>query len=430
MKERLTRLRDYFLPPHAFEDEDRLHRYRLFVSVSFLTALYSAIFLPISIWMNYQVAILPIYISMSLDLIFPVLLKNRVRLIYLANLYLLNIAVEMTIFFVNTGGLSRNPENPVFLVVLPIIALLCLNRRASFIWLGISLLILATIGIAEIAGVRFPMAMNSKYIPVFVTFSFCGLVALLFIFILIFDEAKNEVLSILEVQNKLLEEEKQKSDDLLLNILPAEISKELKETGKTKAHSYEVATVMFADFVDFTKIGERLSPEDLVFAIGNYFETFDQIVERNGIEKIKTVGDAYICAAGLPIPSTDNALIMIRVALEFLSALVELNDRRQILGDEVFNIRIGVNTGPLVAGVVGIKKFAYDIWGDTVNTAARLQENGLANRINISKTTYELIKHRFQCTYRGKIEAKNKGEIDMYFVEGNRVPLASGKLGS
>ncbi len=418
MKKDLNDLQNYFLPEKAFKYSDRLYRYKMFVAVSLITAVYAGVFFPISYLMHYDVAIIPIIISVTLDMAFPFLLKSGVRLVVVVNAYLISIACLMSWLMLTTGGLVNCPENPVFLAVLPIIALLCINRRAAVIWLVIVVLILTAFGISEISGVHYPMRMDARYIPLFVTFSFPGLAILIFVFIIIFDNAKNKALATLEERNKVIAEEQQKSESLLLNILPAEVSEELKQTGKTKAHSYSLATVMFSDFVNFTKIGSTLSPEELVSAIGEYFETFDNIIEEYGIEKIKTVGDAYICAAGLPIPTTDNATIMIKVAMDFLKALEKLNEQRHIRGEVVFDIRVGINTGPLVAGVVGIKKFAYDIWGDTVNTAARLQEMGEANRINVSGTTYELIKHRFDCAYRGKIAAKNKGEIDMYFVEG------------
>ncbi|HVB02596.1 MAG TPA: adenylate/guanylate cyclase domain-containing protein [Chitinophagaceae bacterium] len=417
MKNYFHRFRLSFLPIVVLSEKDQLYRYQLFISVSFFTALYAAAFLPLSLLMEYHSAIIPIIITIVLNMLFPLMLKRGIQLELLVNIYLVNIAGSMSWLMLTNLGLAC-PCNPVFLVVLPIIALLCLHRKAAIMWLVIAVLIISAFGISQIAGKQFPSGMNEKYYNLFALVAYCGLVILLFAFIIIFDNAKNAALSSLEEQNRVVIAEKKKSENLLLNILPLEVTEELKRDGKTKAHSFDVATVMFADFINFTSIGENLSPEELVSAIGNYFETFDQIIERYGIEKIKTVGDAYICAAGLPVPSTDNAVIMIGVAREFLQELESLNKIRLMRGDVIFNVRIGINTGPLVAGVVGIKKFSYDIWGDTVNTAFRLQEMGESNRINISGTTHELIKHRFRCIYRGKIMAKNKGEIDMYFVEG------------
>ncbi|MDB5284486.1 MAG: adenylate/guanylate cyclase protein, partial [Bacteroidota bacterium] len=213
-----------------------------------------------------------------------------------------------------------------------------------------------------------------------------------------------------------LELEKKRSEELLNNILPEEVSEELKQSGKTKARSYEQVTVMFADIQGFTKISEQLSAEEIVSGIDEYFEAFDKIVERFGIEKIKTIGDAYLCAGGIPVIMEDHARKVVLAATEFLQAVVTLKNQREEQGKPGFNFRIGIHSGPVVAGVVGIKKFAYDIWGDTVNTASRMQQNSEPNRINISQSTYQLVKDHFKCEYRGEIEAKNKGKQKMYFV--------------
>jgi len=217
-----------------------------------------------------------------------------------------------------------------------------------------------------------------------------------------------------------LEKEKEKSDSLLHNILPAEIIEELKETGHSKARLFNHVTVLFSDFVNFTSISEHLAPEELVSEIDFCFKAFDQIMERNGMEKIKTIGDAYLAVCGMPIENEFHARNTVRAGIEILDFIKQ---RKKEGG--VFDVRIGINTGSLVAGIVGVKKFAYDIWGDTVNTASRMEQNSGIGRINVSGCTYELIKNDFECTYRGKIEAKHKGMIDMYFVNG---VLEKGKL--
>jgi len=224
-----------------------------------------------------------------------------------------------------------------------------------------------------------------------------------------------------ELENKVEERtnelyiEKKKSDDLLLNILPEIVAQELKQTGKTTPRSYEVATVMFTDFENFTVKSEKLSPEELVSIIDSCFKKFDEIISRHNIEKIKTIGDAYLCVSGLPDTKDHNAVNVINAAMEIIEVIKNLKYEDEEKG--FFDIRIGIHTGPLVAGVVGNKKFAYDIWGDTVNTAARMEQSSEANRINISQSTYELVKDKFQCSFRGKQPAKNKGLIEMYFVE-------------
>jgi adenylate cyclase len=215
--------------------------------------------------------------------------------------------------------------------------------------------------------------------------------------------------------NSIIEEEKNRSNNLLLNILPEETALELKQNGKVLAKKFESVTVLFTDFVGFTQYAEYLPPEKLVESVDYYFSKFDEIMEKYGLEKIKTVGDAYLCAGGLPFPTEDHAFKTVLAAIE-ITEFVKASKKINTLNQTRFEIRIGINTGPLVAGVVGIKKFAYDIWGDTVNIASRMESNSEAGKINISENTYELIKDSFDCDYRGEIEAKNKGVMKMYFV--------------
>ncbi|MBC7872802.1 MAG: GAF domain-containing protein, partial [Ferruginibacter sp.] len=226
---------------------------------------------------------------------------------------------------------------------------------------------------------------------------------------LFYNELENKV----EERTNELQVEKKKSDDLLLNILPEEIANELKQTGHTIPRSYERATVMFTDFENFTSNSENLSPEELVTIIDTCFKKFDEIISRYNIEKIKTIGDAYLCVSGLPDTKDHSAENVVAAAIEIIDAIKMFREHER----GYFNIRIGIHTGPLVAGVVGDKKFAYDIWGDTVNTAARMEQNSESNKINISQSTYELVKAKYPCTFRGKRAAKNKGMIEMYFVE-------------
>lgn len=221
-------------------------------------------------------------------------------------------------------------------------------------------------------------------------------------------------------QKILIEHEQRRSEELLLNILPSEVAEELKQKGSAEAKQFDDVTVMFTDFKGFTKISEKLSPSELVAEIDTCFKAFDQIIDKHNIEKIKTIGDAYMCAGGLPVLNKTHATDIIKAALEIQQFMVNHFRERVALGLDVFEIRIGIHTGPVVAGIVGVKKFAYDIWGDTVNTASRMESSGQVGKINISGNTYEIIKDQFHCVYRGKIEAKGKGEIDMYFVENSK----------
>ncbi|MCD4793700.1 MAG: response regulator [Bacteroidales bacterium] len=222
----------------------------------------------------------------------------------------------------------------------------------------------------------------------------------------------------LEQQKNQLEIEKNKTDELLQNILPYEIAEQLKNKGEVKAKKYRMVSIMFTDFKDFTSISSDLEPEDIIKELGVYFRKFDDITENHFIEKIKTIGDAYMCVGGLPLRNKSNPIDIVLASLEIQKFMKCYNDARSAKGLTVWELRIGVHTGKVVAGVIGSKKFAYDIWGDAVNTASRLETASEAGKINISGVTYEYIKEYFNCTYRGKIPAKNKGDIDMYYVEG------------
>lgn len=216
----------------------------------------------------------------------------------------------------------------------------------------------------------------------------------------------------------LLENEKSKADELLKNILPEEIAQELKEKGKTDTHYYKLATVLFTDFEGFTKVASLLSPADLVAELNASFELFDNIIEKYGLEKIKTIGDSYMCAGGLPSPNVTNPIDTVLAALEIQNLMNQKYADYTAQGKEYWRLRLGVNSGELIAGVIGKKKFAYDIWGDAVNSASRMESNGVVGKVNISQNTYEYVKDFFVCEYRGKLSVKGKGEMDMYFVHG------------
>jgi class 3 adenylate cyclase len=211
--------------------------------------------------------------------------------------------------------------------------------------------------------------------------------------------------------------EKQKSETLLHNILPEEVAQELKEKGSATPKHYELITVLFTDFKGFTNIAEKISPTEVIENLNTCFLAFDNICDKYGLEKIKTIGDSYMCAGGLPIANTTNPVDVVLAGLEMQDFMAKWIAEKQARGQEVWELRLGIHSGEAVAGVVGKNKFAYDIWGDTVNLASRMESSGEVGKVNISGTTYALIKDKFVCTFRGKIQAKNKGEVAMYFVE-------------
>jgi len=224
-------------------------------------------------------------------------------------------------------------------------------------------------------------------------------------------------------QNQELESEKEKLDKLLLNILPQETVDELKSKGKASARNYRMASVMFTDFIGFTRISQNYRPKQLVSELDECFSEFDSIIDKYNLEKIKTIGDAYMCAGGVPIRNVSNPFDIILAALEIQNYIKQRNTIKINDGENPWELRIGINTGELVAGVIGTKRFAFDVWGDTVNVANRLESNSEAGKLNISKTNYEVVKDFFECSFRGKVNTKNRGLIEMYFVEGIKSEL-------
>ncbi|MFL6274405.1 MAG: adenylate/guanylate cyclase domain-containing protein [Blastocatellia bacterium] len=228
---------------------------------------------------------------------------------------------------------------------------------------------------------------------------------------------------------KNLNQERKKTDTLLLNILPESVARELQQNNRVQPLDYECASVLFTDFVGFTQIAESLTPHELIEELDTCFRQFDEIARRNQLEKIKTIGDAYMAVGGIPQANSTHAVDCVLAALEITRFMAKLRETRMATDRPYWQLRLGIHSGRLVAGVVGQQKFAYDVWGDTVNTASRLESSGVAGRVNISRATYERVKDFFDCEYRGAVAAKHKGEIEMYFVNRIRPELSRNEAG-
>jgi adenylate cyclase len=237
---------------------------------------------------------------------------------------------------------------------------------------------------------------------------------IVFTLLALFAKQREEALTALRI-------EQVKAENLLLNILPRSIADKLKTDSRTIADQFSSASILFADVVDFTPLSERLPPADVVGILDHLFSHFDSLAERYGLEKIKTIGDCYMVAAGVPSPRPDHAQALTLMALDMLEAMRSSDD----VGHLGLELRIGINSGPVVAGVIGRKRFLYDLWGDAVNTASRMESHGTPGRIQITTATHELLTDEFECEPRGTITVKGKGEMDVWYVVGRRPSPAS-----
>ncbi|MCF8463594.1 MAG: hypothetical protein K9G41_02040 [Flavobacteriales bacterium] len=287
--------------------------------------------------------------------------------------------------------------------------------------------------VSEIKSLEFTVPQRLFLRWYFLLLYFLILVLIVFIIIKSRERALKETQRILEEKVALrtaeLEDEKVKTEELLLNILPKDTAQELQMYGKATARHYNQVSVLFTDFKGFTQFAENTKPEELVNELHRCFVRFDEIIGKYHLEKIKTIGDAYMCAGGVPIRNNSNAIAITLAALEIRDFMTEVIADKRSRNEPILEIRIGMHTGPLTAGVVGLKKFAYDIWGDTVNTASRMESSSEAGRINVSGTTYDLIKKYFDCDYRGQHEVKGKGMVEMYFVNAIKPEFSENKDG-
>ena len=297
---------------------------------------------------------------------------------------------------VELGGYAYSGAIFLFGIMFVSSVALLLGRRATVI-AGV---IYATVGVILGFGEESLRASRSAPNPTLTTI----------LFVLVLIGSINIIAPLVVYFMGRLRHERERAEELLLNVLPARVAKELKERGQTTARHYDAISVMFADIVGFTPLSASMEPEEVVARLNDVFTYFDTLAERHGVEKIRTIGDSYMVAAGVPTPREDHAQVLSAMALEML-AYAETGP---------LSFRIGINSGPVVAGVIGTRKFQYDIWGDTVNTASRMESHGEPGRIQISDATYQLIKDAFATTRRGLIEIKGKGTLNTWWLEGGR----------
>lgn len=410
MRQIVKSLHEYFIPNRYKNNEQDYRKSRILVNTTLITAIFAIFFLGNTIMFKMPHAFIIMSICVVLFTLNAWLLRWGVSKNMVTHIYVLVATICSFGDCYFSGGLYS--FNVVWFSLGAACAVLLSNSKIGWFWIIINTLIVLALGLMQMNGFQFPMEIDPNYTDFMYLNSYLGLLWIIFIIMLVMEKASLISLNRLQEKNIIIENEKKRSDELLQNILPTEVIDELKSTGHSKARLFNDVSVLFTDFVNFTQISENLNPEELVSEIDFCFKGFDEIVERNGLEKIKTIGDAYLAVCGLPHEDENHAINTVQAALE----IMKFTNLRRAQGGK-FEIRIGIHSGPLVAGIVGVKKFAYDIWGDTVNTASRMESSGEEGKINISNTTYELIKDKFNCVSRGEIEAKNKGMIKMYFVE-------------
>ncbi|MEM6265006.1 MAG: adenylate/guanylate cyclase domain-containing protein [Bacteroidota bacterium] len=368
-----------------------------------LGAMFNAIWMLISIPLTNSPIIYGTNAVMGL-MFLAVLMFNKQGWRVLAATWLTISAYLSVLCFLYLLGYESGVAVICFLII--ILPYMTFPRKARKLAHGFSLLTCLTLISAVLlqSDIKAHFGEMDAYLSQVINFSITGFICLVLIW---------SLSMLIDQSEESLIEEQKKSDDLLHNILPANIIRDLKETGKTIPKRHKNVSILFTDFEGFTELVASISAITLVNELNDIFGRFDEIMEETEVEKIETIGDAYMAACGLEEETTNHAVNCITAAQKMLAYLEERNKHHEI----TWRMRVGIHSGTIVAGVVGKKKFAYDLFGDTINTASRIESAGEAGKINISDSTHELVKNNFPCLSRGKIFAKGKGELDMYFVE-------------
>jgi len=395
------------------DDDDLRARKALLVLISVLilpvAALWGTLYLALGSW----VGVVPfVYFAV---LVGGIAVFSRTRdFPWLLRLGQLDILLAPTLSMIPLGGFLDSGGVGLWGILAPLGALVFADVRSAVRWYVAFVVVFLGSGIlGEIVG---PVG---ETLPVWFTSTMLALNiavggAIVFTLLAVFAAQRRDAL-------EALREEQAKAEGLLLNILPQSIADKLKAQTQPIADQFGSASILFADVVDFTPWSERLAPAEVVGYLDRLFSCFDDLAERHGLEKIKTIGDCYMVAAGVPTPRPDHATALAQMALDMLEATCA-DDEVGRLGLE---LRIGINSGPVVAGVIGRKRFLYDLWGDAVNTASRMESHGTSGRVQITRATYELVADEFECEPRGTIAIKGKGEVEAWYLVGRRADRAS-----
>ncbi|MDH3463219.1 MAG: hypothetical protein OEM32_06305, partial [Acidimicrobiia bacterium] len=328
MAKGLSNLISYFLPRgHPLEDEE-LRRHRLMVSFLLVTASYAIVYIPVSILIEYRSALIAILVAALACVGLSFALRHGVPIVVVCNLYLVVLTILISFLWLSTGGITSTPNDPAFSALYPVIALLLIGRRWALFWLAVSLILVASHGLPGLLEWELDTGMNPDWVPWFLILSLIGHAALLYVFVNLFETSRDRAQRELETANVELAEAREKSDSLLLNILPAEVAEELKATGHAEAREFDHVTILFSDFQNFTGISADMTPNNLVSELNACFYTFDTIMDKYHIEKIKTIGDAYMAASGLPHEQGSRPVDMIRAALEMQESLARRRESR------------------------------------------------------------------------------------------------------
>ncbi len=391
---------------YLFTGDPRYHRleHRLFSTISLLNGVTNTLG-AFNVFSNYSWFLFALNLGTGV-IFFGFYYSSRVRSVY-RSLYWPFVLLITVFLFANIIMNAGSMGGTHYYMIPALIIAIILSGRARTAAAGFALWVIVTVGIFALEIMR-PDLLQGYADPKDRIYDVSGQ----FIFVQVFCG-----ILVIILKNHF-NEERQKSERLLLNILPETIADELKLTNRVIPLQYLSASVLFTDFVAFSLIAKDLPPSELVAELDRCFSFFDTVVERHGLEKIKTIGDSYMCAGGLPAGNSTHAIDAVAAALEIQRFMGVVKEAKVAAGERYWEVRIGINSGPLVAGVIGERKFSYDVWGDTVNTASRMESSGEAGRVNISAATYDHVREFFECEYRGPVLVKHVGEVDMYFVKG------------